>query len=88
MALTIRLRRVGRKNQPSYRIVVADSRKSSAGTIVEMIGHYQPRAKGSQYDIDVEKAQAWLKKGATPSETVASLMRKTGCFPTYSAKGE
>lgn len=86
MALTIRLRRVGRKNQPSYRIVVADSRKARDGTIVEMIGHYQPRSKGPQYDLDVAKAKSWLAKGALPSETVASIMKQAGCFTAPAAK--
>jgi small subunit ribosomal protein S16 len=82
MALKIRLRRVGRKNQPAYRIVVADSRKARDGTIVAMLGHYQPRNKGQQFDMDVEAVREWLAKGATPSETVLSLLKKAGCFAT------
>jgi small subunit ribosomal protein S16 len=80
MALTIRLKRVGRKNQPAYRIVVADSRKARDGMVVAEIGHYQPRSKGPQYDVDLEQARAWLAKGAKPSETVASVLRRSGCF--------
>jgi len=80
MAVKIRLRKAGRRRQPSYRIVVADSEAPRDGRFVEMLGHYYPRAKGRQFDLDVEKALAWLKKGATPSETVASIMRKAGCF--------
>jgi len=82
MALMIRLKRVGRKNQPAYRIVVADSRKARDGMVVAEIGHYAPRSKAAQYDVDLEQARAWLAKGATPSETVASVLRKAGCFAT------
>jgi small subunit ribosomal protein S16 len=80
MAVTIRLRRVGQKHQPSFRIVVTDSRSPRDGRFVELLGHYHPRARGEQLDLDVAKTRAWLAKGATPSETVASLMRKAGCF--------
>lgn len=80
MAVTIRLRRVGQKHQPSFRIVVTDSRSPRDGRFVELLGHYYPRARGEQLDLDVAKALVWLAKGATPSETVASLMRKAGCF--------
>jgi small subunit ribosomal protein S16 len=76
----MRLRRVGRKRQPSFRIVVADGESPRDGRFVELIGRYDPRAKDKQIDVDLEKARAWLKKGATPSETVASLLRKAGCF--------
>jgi small subunit ribosomal protein S16 len=82
MSLRIRLKRVGRKNQPSYRIVVADSRAARDGTVVAEIGHYQPRNKGAQFDVNLEQARSWIAKGATPSETVASVLRKAGCFPT------
>jgi small subunit ribosomal protein S16 len=81
MALTIRLKRVGRKNQPAYRIVVADSRKARDGSVVAEIGHYAPRGKSAQFDVNLEQARAWLAKGATPSETVAAVLRKAGCFP-------
>ena len=80
MAVKIRLKRVGRKAQPSYRIVVTDSEAPRDGANIAMLGHYFPRAKDKQYDVDVEKAKQWLAKGATPSETVASLLKKAGCF--------
>ena len=80
MGVKIRLRKEGRKHQPSYRIVVADSEAPRDGSFVAMLGHYFPRAKGSQLDVDVKQAREWLAKGATPSETVASLLRKAGCF--------
>lgn len=82
MSLKIRLKRVGRKNQPAYRIVVADSRAARDGNVVAMIGHYSPRSKGAQFDVNVEQARAWIAKGATASETVASVLKKAGCFPT------
>ncbi len=82
MSLKIRLKRVGRKNQPSYRIVVADSKAPRDGNVVAMLGHYQPRSKGAQFDVNVEQARAWIAKGATPSETVASVLKRAGCFPT------
>jgi len=80
MAVKIRLKRVGRKAQPSYRIVVTDSEAPRDGAFIEMLGHYSPRAKDKQSDVDVAKAKQWLAKGATPSETVASLLKKAGCF--------
>ena len=80
MAVKIRLRRVGRRGQPTYRIVVANSESPRDGRFVEMIGHYFPRAKDKQLDVNVEAAKQWLAKGATPSDTVASLLKKAGCF--------
>ena len=80
MAVKIRLRRVGRKRQPSYRIVVADGESPRDGRFVELVGKYDPRAKDKQVDVDVDLVKKWLAKGATPSETVASLLRKAGCF--------
>jgi small subunit ribosomal protein S16 len=81
MAVRIRLRRVGRKNQPSYRIVVADSESPRDGRFIAMLGHYFPRAKkAQQFEVDVERARQWLARGATPSETVASILKRAGCF--------
>lgn len=81
MAVKIRMRREGRKNQPTYRIVVANSESPRDGRFIDMIGHYFPRAKkDQQFDVDVEKAREWLGKGATPSETVASILKRAGCF--------
>jgi len=80
MAVRMRLRKVGRKHQPTFRIVVADSEAPRDGRFVELLGHYYPRGKGEQITLDKEKVLAWLAKGATPSETVASLLRKAGCF--------
>jgi small subunit ribosomal protein S16 len=81
MSVKIRLRREGRKGQPSYRIVVAHSESPRDGRFVDMIGHYFPRNKDDkQFDVDVELAKSWLKKGATPSETVHSILKRAGCF--------
>jgi len=85
MSLKIRMKRVGRRNQPSYRIVVADSRAARDGNVVAEIGHYSPRSKGAQFDVNVEQARAWIAKGATASETVAAVLRKAGCFAAPAA---
>jgi small subunit ribosomal protein S16 len=80
MSVKIRLRREGRKGQPSYRIVVADSESPRDGRFVAMLGHYFPRSKAQQYQLDVEATKAWLAKGATPSETCQAILKKAGCF--------
>ncbi len=82
MATRIRLHRVGRKKQPAYRIVVTDKQKARDGRSVETLGHYDPRSEPVTLDVDVEKARAWLAQGATPSETVRSLLKKAGVFET------
>ncbi|MCZ6755730.1 MAG: 30S ribosomal protein S16 [Gemmatimonadetes bacterium] len=78
MATRIRLRRMGRKKVPLYRIVVTDKAAPRDGRFIEVLGTYDPRAEGQQVTLDAEKAKAWLAKGATPSDTVASLLRKAG----------
>ncbi len=80
MATRIRLRRVGRKKQPEYRIVVAESTAARDGRFVESIGHYNPRTEPVTLAVDAEKARAWLAKGATPSLTVRSLFKRAGVF--------
>jgi small subunit ribosomal protein S16 len=72
--LTIRLTRTGKKGQPNYRIVVADSRKAVSSPYIEMIGHYDPKTKALV--LNQEKAQDWMNKGAKPSNTVAKLFTK------------
>ncbi len=74
----IRLSRVGRTHKPVYRVVVADSRAPRDGSIVEVIGHYDPQKDRSMVQIDREKAALWLSRGARPSETVAVLLTKAG----------
>lgn len=75
--VAIRLRREGNKHRPYYRIVVTDSRARRDGPFIEALGTYDPLAAGTNYSVDVEKADSWMKKGAKPSETVMSLIRKT-----------
>lgn len=79
MATRIRLRRVGRKKVPIYRVVVADQERARDGRFIAILGTYDPRAEASkQLQLDVEEAKAWLKKGATPSDTVSALLKKAG----------
>jgi small subunit ribosomal protein S16 len=78
MATRIRLRRMGRKGQSFFRIVIADSRAPRDGRFVAMIGRYNPRTNPAEIDVDREKALAWLAKGALPTDTVRSLLRKAG----------
>ena len=74
----IRLRRVGRKKQPIYRIVVADSRSPRDGRFIEIIGNYSPRQGNTAIDLKTERATYWLDNGAQPSDTVRSLLRRAG----------
>ena len=76
--LRMRLRRVGAKNQPSYRIVVADSRAARDGAFVDYLGHYNPRTDPPTVVIDEEKARKWLSVGAKPSEAVQRIIDKMG----------
>jgi small subunit ribosomal protein S16 len=83
VAVKIRLLRVGKTKQPSYRVVVADARSPRDGRIIETIGHYGPRAEPSQVDIDADRALAWLRQGAQPTEQVQKLLAVTGVWGTY-----
>ncbi len=74
--LRIRLRRMGSKHKPYYRIVVSDSRRTPSGSFVDAIGTYDPRRDPARVNLDVEKALDWMRKGAHPSETVRSLIEK------------
>lgn len=76
--LRIRLRRTGKKKQPMYRIVVADSRAPRDGAFVEIIGHYQPLVTPSTIVIDADRARHWLDRGAQPSDRVAKLLAIQG----------
>jgi small subunit ribosomal protein S16 len=79
MATRIRLRRTGRKKLPIYRIVIADKEAPRDGRFIEVIGTYQPKAEdGKQVTLDADKAKAWLAKGATPTETVESILKRAG----------
>ena len=72
----IRLRRMGAKSAPFYRVVVADSRYPRDGRFIEEIGTYNPCADPAEIKIDLERAEAWIKTGAQPTETVRSLLKK------------
>ncbi len=78
MAVKIRLKRTGAKKQPTYRIVVADSRSPRDGRFIDEIGHYNPRTEPSTIVVDSEKAAKWIKNGAQPTETVKALLKKSG----------
>ncbi len=74
----IRLRRMGRKKAPYYRIVVADSQSPRDGRFIEIIGQYTPRQGNNAVNLEVERANYWLDNGAQPSDTVRSLLRRAG----------
>ena len=76
MAVRIRMKRIGTKNTPVYRIVVADNRSPRDGKFIEEIGTYQPLNKGDNFTIKLERADYWMSKGAQPSDTVASFIKK------------
>jgi small subunit ribosomal protein S16 len=76
MAVSIRLRREGAKNRPYYRVVVADKRAPRDGKFIEVIGNYDPRKTGENYQINLDRVEYWVKNGAQPSETVASIIKK------------
>jgi small subunit ribosomal protein S16 len=78
LAVRIRLARVGATKRPSYRVVVIDSRKPRDGRALEIIGHYDPLTKPATVKLDGAKVASWMAKGATPSETVAKLMKIAG----------
>ena len=74
----IRLRRMGAKKAPFYRVVVADSRYPRDGRFIDEIGTYDPRQNPAAVNIDVERAQAWIRTGAQPTDTVRDLLKKAG----------
>lgn len=78
MAVKIRLRRMGAKKAPFYRIIVADSRSPRDGRFIEEVGYYNPMTNPAEIKIDAEKAKKWLDNGAQPTETVKSLLNKSG----------
>ena len=81
MAVKLRLTRVGKTKQPQYRIVAADSRSPRDGRFIEILGHYNPRTEPVEFQVDADKAKAWLAKGAQPSDTVLRLFRNAGIVP-------
>jgi small subunit ribosomal protein S16 len=86
MAVRIRLTRVGATKQPTYRVVVADSRSARDSRSIETLGHYNPRKDPVEFEVDADKAKAWIAKGALPSDTVARLFRNAGVLPPDSGR--
>ncbi len=82
----IRLMRVGKRKQPSYRVVVADARSPRDGRIIEAIGHYQPREEPSGVTIDTDRALYWLKNGAQPSDQVRKLLQISGAWSAFTGE--
>ena len=80
MAVKIRLRRMGAKKAPFYRVVVADSRYPRDGRFIEEIGYYNPMANPAEIKIDVDAAKKWIANGAQPTDTAKSLLKKTGAI--------
>ena len=78
MAVKMRLRRMGAKKAPFYRVVVADERSPRDGKFIDEIGYYNPLTEPADIKIDAEKAEKWLMNGAQPTETVKSLLKKSG----------
>ena len=80
MAVKIRLKRMGMKKMPFYRVVVADSRSPRDGRFIEEIGYYDPRKQPAEININSEAAQKWIKNGAQPTDTVRILLKKSGAI--------
>lgn len=78
LATRIRLKRLGAKHDPHYRIVVADSRKQRDSSAIEELGYYSPAGSHPDFQVDAERVRHWLSLGAQPSDTVRSLLRKAG----------
>ena len=83
MAVKLRLMRMGKKKQPTYRIVAADSRSPRNGRFIEIVGTYDPRPDPSDITIDNDKAVSWLRKGAQPTERVEKLLKVTGAWDEF-----
>jgi len=78
MAVKIRLKRIGAKKNPFYRVVVADSRSPRDGKFIEQLGTYDPLKDPAEVQINAEKAKDWIKKGAQPTDTVRAILKKEG----------
>ena len=83
MAVKLRLKRMGSKQKPFYRIVAADSRSPRDGRFIETVGTYNPIAKSDNVKVDEEKAMYWLNNGAQPTDTVKNILSKTGIWAKY-----
>jgi small subunit ribosomal protein S16 len=86
LSVKIRLRRIGAKKHPFYRLVVADTRSPRDGKFIEILGTYDPMTEPVKLNIDQEKVKAWLKKGARPSDTARAFLIDLGLVPKESAK--
>ncbi len=86
MAVKLRLRRMGTKKKPFYRIVASDSKSSRDGKFIEIVGTYNPISKSANVNVDEEKAIKWLNFGAQPTETVRSILSKQGILAKYKNK--
>jgi small subunit ribosomal protein S16 len=83
LAVKLRLMRMGKKKQPTYRLVAADGRSPRDGRFIELVGVYDPRAEPSVVRIDNDKAVAWLRKGAQPTERVEQLLKISGAWEQF-----
>jgi len=86
VSVKIRLRRIGAKKHPFYRLVVADTRSPRDGKFIEILGTYDPMTEPVRLNLDQEKIKAWLKKGARPSDTARAFLINQGLLPKESAK--
>ncbi len=86
MAVKLRLVRMGKKKQPTYRIIAADSRSPRDGRFIEILGYYDPKQEQSKIVINNERTVSWLRQGAQPSETVGKLLRISGAWDEFQAK--
>ena len=80
MSVKIRLKRMGMKKKPFYRVVVADERSPRDGRFIDIIGTYNPMVSPAEITIDAEKAKTWIKNGAQPTDTVKALLKKSGAI--------
>src|SRR5205085_5912803 len=83
VAVKLRLMRMGKTKQPTYRVVAADARSPRNGRFIEIVGTYEPRQEPSRINIDNDKAVAWLRKGAQPTDRVESLLKITGAWDEF-----
>ncbi len=86
MAVKIRLMRMGKRKQPTYRVVVADSRSPRNGRFIEILGYYRPREEPSAFDVDEDRALYWLKVGARPTEQVSKLLDASGVWDRFESE--
>ena len=87
MAVKLRLMRMGKTKQPTYRVVAADSRSPRDGRFIEIVGTYEPRQDPSRIVIDNDKALAWLRKGAQPTERVQKILVQSGAWAEFKGSG-